>query len=549
MTRWRGAAATGALTLLAAIQAAPAAAQDSAAVTPLAIVGTARIAWSRWPDFGRYVDVIGRLYAGRDAPLWLDGGRLRPAARGAIGELIAASSHGLDARDYDAFVLDSIGRDGDRAALAPGDRVRFDVLLSVALVRYLDDLRGGRVHPRPLSRVPVERVDIVPAVLAAIEGDSVARLVAASAPQLAQYRNLQRILYRYRQLAADSLLSTIPIGPAVRPGQPYGGLAALAHRLLAVADLSIDSFPAEGQATYDGPVVEAVRRFQLRHGLETDGVLGRATVEAINTPFSHRVREIELALERLRWLPPLGHQPFVVVNIPQFALFAFDSTGGTGAPTLEMRVIVGKALDTRTPVMLEQMRYIEFRPYWNVPRSILVKEVVPALRRNPKYLQNNNMEMVGPRDRPAGDLPGPAELARLLRGALRVRQRPGPDNSLGLAKFVFPNAQNIYLHGTPNTQLFARSRRDFSHGCIRVETAPALAAWLLRDQAEWTPDRIRQAMDAPTGSRVLLSEPVPVIIFYTTAVVRPDGSAWFYADIYGHDRELDEALRTGPTPP
>ena len=171
---------------------------------------------------------------------------------------------------------------------------------------------------------------MAPGVLAAIEGDSVGKLVTASAPQLAQYRNLQRILYRYRQLAADSLLSTVPAGPTVRPGQPYPGLVALAHRLLAVGDLAVDSFPADGQTTYDGPVVGALRRFQLRHGLEPDGVLGRATLEAVNTPFSHRVREIELALERLRWLPPLGHQPFVVVNIPQFALFAFDSTGGTG---------------------------------------------------------------------------------------------------------------------------------------------------------------------------------------------------------------------------
>lgn len=548
MSRWWGTAAAGALALVTSL-GTPAAAQDSVATTPQAIVGTARIAWSRWPDFGRYVDVVGRLYAGRDAPIWLEGGRLSPAAHGAIGELIAASSHGLDARDYDGFTLDSIARAAESASLAPADRVRFDVLLSVALVRYLDDLRSGRAHPRPLSRVPVERVDMAPGVLAAIEGDSVGKLVAASAPQLAQYRNLQRILYRYRQLAADSLLSTVPAGPTVRPGQPYPGLVPLAHRLLAVGDLAVDSFPADGQTKYDGPVVGALRRFQLRHGLEPDGVLGRATLEAVNTPFSHRVREIELALERLRWLPPLGHQPFVVVNIPQFALFAFDSTGGTGAPTLEMRVIVGKALDTRTPVMLEQMRYIEFRPYWNVPRSILVKEVVPALRRNPKYLQDNNMEMVGSRDRPAGDQAGPVEIGRLLNGELRVRQRPGLDNSLGLAKFVFPNAQNIYLHGTPNTQLFARSRRDFSHGCIRVEAPPTLAAWLLRDQVDWDPGRIQEAMDAPTGSRVLLSEPVPVIIFYTTAVVRPDGSAWFYADIYGHDRELDEALRTGPTPP
>jgi murein L,D-transpeptidase YcbB/YkuD len=295
-------------------------------------------------------------------------------------------------------------------------------------------------------------------------------------------------------------------------------------------------------------VVTAVRRFQQRHGLDQDGVLGRATIAAVNTPFSHRVREIELALERLRWLPPIGRQPFVVVNIPQFELIAFDSTSQTAPPAINMRVIVGKALQTRTPVMLEQMRYIEFRPYWNVPRSILVKEIVPALRRNSNYLQSNDMEMVGPGDQPAGDRPGGGAIGRLLRGDLRVRQRPGPENSLGLIKFVFPNASNVYLHGTPHMQLFERTRRDFSHGCIRLEHPEALAVWLLRDQPGWNLEQVQSAMNAERSSRLLLSHPVPVVIFYTTAVVRSDGSAWFYADIYGHDRELDEALRAGSTP-
>jgi murein L,D-transpeptidase YcbB/YkuD len=377
----------------------------------------------------------------------------------------------------------------------------------------------------------------------------VQRLVAASAPQLGQYRKLQRILHRYRQLAADTLLGPIPLKGAIRPGQAFAGLQALAHRLVAVGDLRLEDFPHDSDSLYEGALVGAVRRFQQRHGLDRDGVLGRATIAAINTPFSHRVREIELALERLRWLPPIGRQPFIVVNIPQFELVAFDSSSETAPPAVNMRVIVGKALRTRTPVMLEQMRYIEFRPYWNVPRSILVNEILPAVRRNPKYLQLNDMEMVGPQDRPAGDRVGGDEVGALLRGTLRVRQRPGPENSLGLIKFVFPNASNVYLHGTPHMQLFERTRRDFSHGCIRLEHPEALAVWLLRDQPGWNLEQVQSAMNAERSSRLLLSHPVPVVIFYTTAVVRSDGSAWFYADIYGHDRELDEALRAGSTPP
>ena len=540
--RW---AAIGACLLLST-RALPA--QDTTVVAPGAIVSAARIGWSRWPDFGRYVDVLSRLYAG-DSPVWLDGTALRPAGRSAIGELLAASEHGLDPRDYDAYTLDSIAAVNERTPLVGTQRVRFDVLLSLGLVRYLDDLQRGRLHPPPLGRTPVERPDLASSVAEAIRGDSVPRLVAASAPQLGQYRKLQRVLHRYRQLAADTLLGPIPFQAAIRPGRPYAGLQALAHRLVAVGDLRVEDFPHPPDSLYEGTLVTAVRRFQQRHGLDQDGVLGRATVAAINTPFSHRVREIELALERLRWLPPIGRQPFIVVNIPQFELVAFDSTSETTPPAVGMRVIVGKSLRTRTPVMLEQMRYIEFRPYWNVPRSILVNEIVPALRRDPKYLQSNDMEMVDPRDRPAGDWPGGDAIGALLRGALRVRQRPGPENSLGLIKFVFPNASNVYLHGTPHMQLFERTRRDFSHGCIRLERPEALAAWLLRDQSGWNLDRIQGAMNADSSSRLLLSHPVPVVIFYTTAVVRSDGSAWFYADIYGHDRELDEALRAGPTPP
>lgn len=542
MRRW---AALGACLLLST-RTLPA--QDTTAVAPRAIVSAAQLGWSRWPDFGRSADVLARLYAA-DSAVWFEGTALGPAGRAAIGELLAASEHGLDPRDYDAYTLDSIAAANDREPLVGMQRVQFDVLLSLGLVRYLDDLQRGRLHPQPLGHTAVQRPDLASSIAAAIRGDSVQRLVAASAPQLGQYRKLQRMLHRYRQLAADTLLGPIPFKGAIRPGQAFAGLQALAHRLVAVGDLRLEDFPHESDSLYEGALVSAVRRFQQRHGLDRDGVLGRATMAAINTPFSHRVREIELALERLRWLPPIGRQPFIVVNIPQFELVAFDSSSETAPPAVTMRVIVGKALRTRTPVMLEQMRYIEFRPYWNVPRSILVNEIVPALRRNPKYLQLNDMEMVGREDRPAGDRVDGDEIGALLRGALRVRQRPGPENSLGLIKFAFPNALNVYLHGTPHLQLFERTRRDFSHGCIRLERPEALAVWLLRDQPGWNLDRIQSAMNADSSSRLLLSHPVPVVIFYTTAVVRSDGSAWFYADIYGHDRELDEALRAGPTSP
>jgi murein L,D-transpeptidase YcbB/YkuD len=195
------------------------------------------------------------------------------------------------------------------------------------------------------------------------------------------------------------------------------------------------------------------------------------------------------------------------------------------------------------------MRYVEFRPYWNVPLSITVKEIVPPLRRDSRYLSMNDMELVGPRDSVIGSAVTPELLQRLGRGELRVRQRPGAKNPLGSTKFVFPNSAAVYLHGTPRADLFALTRRDFSHGCIRLEDPTDLALWVLQDQPRWNRERVTAAQEGSTTTRAWLTHPMPVIVFYTTAVAAPDGSAWFYADIYGHDRELEEALRAGPISP
>jgi len=534
---------------------APAGAQDSlvAADTVQALVASARHPWARWPDFARHVDVVKRLYDQRaGALLWSDGIPLPSAARAAIAQLLAASDHGLDPRDYDAATLDSLSRRLELSPTGMAERARFDVLLTVDLVRYLDDLRLGRLHPNPLSAAgDAPPADLAGFIAGAVAGDrasdSLAGLVAALEPQFAQYRDLRALLARYRTLAADSTLVPLPAGPPVHPGEPYAALAKLRHTLIALGDLALDSAGAPGDL-YEGATAAAVRRFQQRHALEPDGILGRQTREALNTPLAHRVEQIELALERLRWVPPIGGRRFLVVNIPAFQLLAFEPEAA-GGPSLTMRVVVGRALDQRTPVLLEELRYVEFRPYWNVPRSILVKEIIPRLQRDPGYLSANQMEIVGAKDRVVGDEVTPAVLARLQGGELRVRQRPGPANALGLVKFVFPNAADVYMHGTPQTELFARARRDFSHGCIRLEEPTALAQWVLDDRTEWSPERIDSALAGPGTTRVLLVRPMPVLVFYTTAVARADGSASFYSDVYKLDRKLVEALRAGPGPP
>ena len=507
-------------------------------------LAAARAPWSRWPDFSAVVDAVARVYALRsEAPVWLDQGRPSGQAREAITELRDAGTHGLRPDDYDAAQIDSLA-----SRLDERNRTRFDLMLTVGFVRYVRDLSAGRAPSASLGgRIPSSPVDLAAAVASAVAGDSVKRLATSMAPGLAQYRNLRQGLARYRALA-DSTLPPVPPAVRVRPGDPYDGAGALARRLAVLGDLPGDA-AAPTEARYAGDLVEAVRRFQRRHGLPADGVLGAHTFAALQVPMSRRVRQIELALDRLRSLPPFGGGRLIVVNIPAFHLFAFDSVGGTGVPALGMRVIVGKALNTRTPVLLAQLRYLEFQPYWNVPRSILVNEVLPVLRRRPAYLREHGMELIGPGDRILGDRVTPDGLARLAAGELRVRQRPSGRNPLGRVKFVLPNAADVYLHGTPDTALFSQGRRDFSHGCIRVQAPDALASWVLRDLPPWPADSVAAAMAGTRTRRVLLSRPMPVVLFYTTAVAMGDGTMAFYEDIYGHDRRLDEALRAGPTGP
>jgi murein L,D-transpeptidase YcbB/YkuD len=309
-------------------------------------------------------------------------------------------------------------------------------------------------------------------------------------------------------------------------------------------DLAAEAATLSSPEVFEGALVDAVRRFQVRHGLEPDGIVGARTEAALRVPLRTRVRQIELALERLRWLPDIGEQRVIALNIPMFHLWTWDTVTPRGTPSLGMRAIVGRALRTQTPVFVQEMRYVVFRPDWNVPLSILRNETLPALARDPEYLTRHQMEIVRGAGAGAVPVPDTADNRALLRqGVLRLRQRPGPHNALGLVKFVFPNDANVYMHGTPAQELFSQSRRDFSHGCVRVEDPVALATWVLQGEPQWTRERVLQAMAGPRSQRVDLSRPIQVILFYSTAAFMPDtGAVHFADDIYRHDLRLDPAL-------
>jgi murein L,D-transpeptidase YcbB/YkuD len=301
--------------------------------------------------------------------------------------------------------------------------------------------------------------------------------------------------------------------------------------------------PADSQL-YDGALVEAVKRFQRRHGLRPDGYLNVNTLDQLNVPLRDRVEQIRLTLERCRWLNYDFARAPIIVNIPGYRLYALDKDGKIA---LTMTVDVGDEYD-RTPVLEDKIEYLVFRPYWDVPFNIVKDEIIPNINEDPDYLAEMHFEVIGPDGEVVTDWKVSTGVMQQMRsGKLRIRQKPGPENALGLVKFIFPNRYNVYLHDIPTWgNYFASPDRNISHGCIHVKQPAELAAWVLRDKPGWNLERIQQAMHSGRdNSRVKLTKPLPVLILYMTAAVSKNGDVDFYRDIYGYDAELQDALAKG----
>jgi len=478
--------------------------------------------WPRFPDYQRHVQA---LYARTDfRPLWTRDGKPTAQAAEIVNTFFAADARGLSMSDYDAeelrdtaVALAEVGRpDAEAVGL-------FDTALTVSLMRYISDSDIGRINPRTVGfglDIEPKKLDLSQVVSELAASDAPGARLAALDPPFPVAERMRAALARMRAVAARTDVAPPPALPTLRPGDTDAGVPALRRWLAVLGDLPEDTPNPPDPTRYDGALVAAVQRFQQRHGRDPDGIVGEITRRDLRVPVRERIEQIELAMERLRWLPAAFTGRFVVVNVPEFRLRAF--TGGTLGAQLTMDVVVGSAArHTLTPIMKADMRYVVFRPYWDIPASIARAEILPHAVRDPGYLARQNMERVGG----------------------RVRQRPGPDNALGLVKFIFPNAFDVYLHDTPSKQYFGRSRRDFSHGCIRVADPPALAEFVL----DWDRARVLEAMNhGPDDRRVNLPAPVPVYLFYTTIVVAEDGRVFFFDDIYGHDATLRRALGARP---
>jgi murein L,D-transpeptidase YcbB/YkuD len=339
---------------------------------------------------------------------------------------------------------------------------------------------------------------------------------------------------------------------SVPPGGQYAGITGLANRLRLLGDLPDNVTIPPDLKIYEGPLVDAVKHFQGRFALRPTGELDYKTVVEMNKPLSDRIEQMRLGLERYRWLPYQFKQPPIVINVPEFRLYGFKEGNELG---MTMRVNVGEDYKFQTPMFENNIQYIVFRPYWTPPPNILRKEIIPELEKHPS-LTENDLELVGANGQVirSGNVT-PAMLQQVRAGKLTVRQPPGPENGMGLVKFMFPNEYNVYIHDTPESfDMFSEEaegadgevKRVGSHGCIHAQEPAKLAAWLLRNTPGWNLERVEHAMrEGRDNVRISVSPTIPVLIFYETVVVEENGDVHFFRDIYDHDRTLKLELAEG----
>jgi murein L,D-transpeptidase YcbB/YkuD len=406
-----------------------------------------------------------------------------------------------------------------------------DTWLTYLYLKYASDLADGvsdLAHADPAWQIDTEPFDALAHLEQALQDHRIAESLTALTPTDDEYSALRKALADYRAIAARGGWPTVPASLKLKPGQSSPAVRTLALRLAASGDFRGEVPGDDHKAAVYGPDLEnAVKHFQRRHGLSDDGAVGRSVVAELNVPVDARVRQIQLNMERWRWLPRELGDPHILVNIPQMRLDVREH----GQVPLSMRVVVGKE-DTPTPIFNQRMTYLVFAPYWNVPDDIAQQETLPSVLKDAGFLARAGMEVIDA----SGRAVDPESVDLEEPGRYRFRQRPGTSNSLGMVKFMFPNQFNVYLHDTPADSLFARASRSLSHGCVRLEAPAKLAAYVLRDQPEWTTERIAQAMAGTDEQIVKLKVPVPVYLGYWTARVAQDGSVEFRKDVYGVDR-------------
>ena len=522
----------------------------SAGVSALrAIADSARNEDLQWPSFAPYKTEFGKFYEANGYSLaWVQNGQVRPQGLAVIKVLESANSRGLQPEDYDAsrwpIRLSKLTQNPSEQ-----DLVSFDTALTVSAMRYSRAVHVGRVNPKEFSFLldNGEGQFSVAEFLqnrVATSSDPAAEFQKLE-PPFPGYRKLLALLPVYEEYAKKDNGEKLQGAPkTVRPGQPYASLARLGQFLQLIGDIPAGTQLDPNATIYDGALVEGVKHYQNRHGEEPTGELDARTINELNTPAADRIAQIKLTLERWRWVPHSFAQPPVVVNLPEYRLRAMNPDGTV---SFYKKVIIGKAYGHKSPVFEKEIQYVVFRPYWEVTPSIQRNEIVPHIQKDPNYIVKHNFQVITVKGEVVTEnAVSPEVLEGIKTGHLMVRQKPGPTNSLGLVKIIFPNPENVYLHGTDAPQLFSQDVRDLSHGCIRVDQPADLVAWVLRNNPGWDLERVKATMNGDKENlQVNLVTRVPVLIVYGTAAVNEENQIRFFDDIYGYDAALAKALAAG----
>jgi murein L,D-transpeptidase YcbB/YkuD len=484
----------------------------------------------------RNLDALRRFYAERGFdPVWTDTSGAAPAADGLVALLSAADQEGLNPLHYHA---DAIARRMGSAAVTV--QAELDLLIADAVMEYATDLRTGRLTPRSiapeLAAVP-PRLDPVELAKQARDQANLAAFLSGFTPPHPQYAALRDALRRYRSIAAAGGWPAAGQGPVLKPGMQDAGVPALRRRLAATGDYTAKDLAS---TVYDAPLQAAVKRFQSYNGQTADGVVGESTRAALNIPAAERVNQIIANMERWRWMPDDLGERHVMVNIPGYSLKALDK----GEVALRMPVIVG-SVERPTPVFSHSITHLVFNPTWTIPPTVARNDILPKLLRNPAYLKEHDIKLFdswasGARPVDSRSVNWRDVGSRITR--YRMRQDPGPKNSLGRIKFIFPNDFDVYLHDTPARDKFAQVERSLSSGCVRVGDPAALTAFLMAGMDDWPVERRTQILDAGETKTVWLRQSVPVHLTYQTVYFDEAGKIHFLEDIYGRDGAFATAL-------
>ena len=468
-------------------------------------------------------------------PFWIEKGKPSQRALDIISVLGDAKNHGLHPNSY---FLDGIVQYTESKSAA--DLVRLDVLLSLGMMRYVADQREGRILPREIDPVLFEsasddKVDWVALREMAFGSTDMKAFLEQQAPPFLQYQQLQKKMAEYRALAAEGGWPSIAAGETLKPGMDDPRVKNVKERLAATGELTTGNMES---GLFGPELEEAVKSFQKRHNLNADGAIGKQTLAALNIPIEDRLNQINVNMERYRWLNRDIKGRRVIVNIASFEAFA----GEAGKFDLSMPVVVGK-LHHETPVFSDTIKYIVFNPYWTLTPNIARNETLPKLKKDPLYLQKHDMRIFQGWGDDSKELdPAKINWSKVTRREMnqyRVRQDPGPKNSLGTLKIIFPNKYDVYLHDTPSHALFKREKRAFSHGCIRMDRPVEMASWVLGGEEKgWGVDRIKEIIKSKKRKVVVLEKPLPVHILYRTTYVDANNKLNFFEDVYGRDKIL-----------